>query len=77
MSLFFVRLLPARQMFVCYATNKEKASYAHSHAEREREREDTAERDTFLELFFPSDQEQWAVTTFDGQEDSSCGLHCA
>lgn len=77
MSLFFVLLLPAWQMLVCNATDKEKASHSHSHAGRQGH----SRMRQHFRLFFPvvgdSGLRGAAVTTFDGQGDSSCGVYFA
>lgn len=75
MSLSFILLPPAGQMFICNAAGKEKASYSDSRAGRE----DTAEKDSYHSPYqiFPNDSglHGAVVTAFDGQGHSSCGLH--
>lgn len=81
-SLSFIPLPPAGQMFIYNAADKEKASHSHSlsHSSRleQTEREVTAIicRFTLVPVIRDSGQCDGVVTAFDGQGDGTCGLQC-
>lgn len=67
MSLFFVLLLPAWQMLVCNATDKETTSHSHSHAGRQGHSRMKHHFRLFFQVIGDSELHGAAVTTFDAQ----------
>lgn len=73
MSLSFILLPLAGQMFACNAADKEKAFHSHSHTQRERQLSFALFLDV-LSMIGYMGLRGAVVSAFDGQGDSSCGF---